>query len=67
MKKEDDITIYYNQFDETTIEFYPKSHTMSELEGAFEIQFDYKLFIAPKKILRLQKRLKSQEKWSEEE
>ena len=31
------ITIHHNQFDETTVEFYPRSHTMSELEGAFEI------------------------------
>jgi hypothetical protein len=38
-----------------------------EIEGAFEILFDSKLFVAPKKILKLQKLLKETENWNEDD
>ena len=59
------LKVHSNQYDSSYCEFY--QYRVDNIDDAFDIHFDQELFIAPKKIRRLQQHLKVVEKWKEED
>lgn len=46
-----DVTTHHNLFDESRVEYY--NYNTDNLDGAFDVFFDWKLFDAPAKIKKL--------------